>query len=147
MAAVSNQAATEKRTTASAVQRTSPVYTRTITYALTNGETAGTADITGFTIPANTLVMGATVKFSVDQGATATFKWTLKTDNLDLSTALADNSTATKALNVFVPRVSTVDQLVTYTTAAAAVTGATVTMTFVLCPINAATADYTTYTV
>jgi hypothetical protein len=146
MAAVSAQTITEKRTTASSVQRTSPIYTRTVTFALTNGETAGTANLTGFTIPKDTLIMGGSVKFSVDQGATATFKFSLATDG-DFCTALAYNSTARKALNVPIPLVSTDDRLVTYTTAAAAVTGATVELTLVLCPVGPSTAAYTTYSV
>lgn len=146
MAAVSAQTITEKRVTASAVQRTSPIYTRTVTFALTNGETAGTANLTGFTIPKDTLVLGGAVKFSADQGAIATFKFSLTTDG-DFCTALAYNSTARKALNVPIPVVATADRVVTYTTAAAAVTAATVELTLVLCPVGASTADYTTYTV
>ncbi len=146
MAAVSNQTVTEKRATASSVQRTSPIYTRTVTFALTGGETAGTANLTGLTIPADTLIMGGAVKFSADQGATATFKFSATTDG-DFCTALAYNSTARKALNVPIPLVTTADRVVTYTTAAAAVTAATVELTLVLCPVGAAASVYSTYTV
>lgn len=147
MAAVSAQTVTEKRCAASAVAvKENVIYTRTVTFALTNGETAGTANLTGFTIPANTLIMGGAVKFSVDQGATATFKFSVATDG-DFCTALAYNSTARKALNVPIPVVTTAERQVTYTTASAAVTGATVELTLVLCAVGQESAPYTTITV
>jgi len=145
MAAVSNQTITEKRTSAAAVAtKEHAVYTRTVTFALTGGETAGTANLTGFTIPKDTLIMGGSVKFSADQGATATFKFSLTTDG-DFCTALAYNSVARKALNVPIPLVSTDDRVVTYTTAAAAVTAATVELTLVLCAVGPKATDITTY--
>lgn len=147
MAAVSAQTVTEKRCSAAAVAvKDNAVYTRTVTFALTNGETAGTANLTGFTIPANTLIMGGAVKFSVDQGATATFKFSVATDG-DFCTAFAYNSTARKALNVPIPVVTTAERQVTYTTASAAVTGATVELTLVLCAVGQESASYTTITV
>ena len=146
MAAVSAQTVTEKRNLASNVQRTSPIYTRTVTFSLTNGETAGTANLTGLTIPADTLILGGSVKFSVAQGGTATFKFSLATDG-DFCTAFAYNTTNRVALNVPIPLVAVADRQVTYTTAAAAVTGATVELTLVLCPVGAASSVYTTYSV
>jgi len=146
MAAVSAQTVTEKRPASGApFQRIGQVYTRTVTFNLTNGETAGTANLTGLTIPADTLIMGGSVKFSADQGATATFKFSATTDG-DFCTALAYNTTARKSLNVPIPVVTTADRVVTYTTAAAAVTAATVELTLVLCPVGAAASEYTTFT-
>ena len=146
MGAVSNLTVTEKRDRASDVQRTSPVYTRTVTFTLVGAETAGAANLTGFTIPADTLIMGGSVKFAVDQGATATFKFSATTDG-DFCTALAYNSTARKALNVPIPLVTTADRVVTYTVAAAAVTASAVELTLVLCPVGSVASAYTTYSV
>lgn len=147
MAAVSAQTVTEKRVGNSppVATKTNQTYTRTVTFALTNGETAGAANLTGFIIPKDTLIMGGAVKFSVDQGATATFKFSLATDG-DFCTALAYNSTARKSLNVPIPLVATADRQVTYTTAAAAVTGATVELTLVLCSVGSTEAPYSTFT-
>lgn len=147
MGAVSAQTVTEKKVAVNPVAPKGNVtYTRTVTFALTNGETAGTANLTGLIIPENTLIMGGAVKFSVDQGATATFKFSVATDG-DFCTALAYNSTARKSLNVPIPLVTTGDRQVTYTTAAAAVTGATVELTLVLCPVGPVTAPYSTFTI
>lgn len=147
MAAVSNQTITEKRCHANEVAvKGNVAYTRTVTFPLTNGETAGTANLTGFTIPKDTLILGGSVKFSAAQGGTATFKFSLATDG-DFCTAYAYNTTNRVALNVPIPLVAVADRQVTYTTAAAAVTGATVELTLVLCSVGAATADYTTYTI
>ncbi len=148
MAAVSAQTVTEKRCGAApaVAVKTNQVYTRTVTFPLTNGETAGTANLTGFIIPKDTLILGGAVKFSVTQGATATFKFSLATDG-DFCTALAYNSTDRKALNVPIPLVSTDDRQVTYTVASAAVTGATVELTLVLCSVGPAANTQTTYTI
>ena len=148
MAAVSAQTVTEKRVGAApaVAVKTNQVYTRTVTFALTNGETAGAANLTGFILPKDTLIMGGAVKFSVDQGATATFKFSLATDG-DFCTALAYNSIARKALNVPIPLVSTDDRQVTYTTAAAAVTGATVELTLVLCSVGSTSSSQSTFTI
>jgi len=135
MAAVSAQVVTEKASNKAIAVGTNAVYTRTVTFALTNGETAGAANLTGFKVPKDTLILGGAVKFSVDQGATATFKFSLATDG-DFCTALAYNSTARKALNVPIPLVSTDERQVTYTTASAAVTGATVELTLILCAVG-----------
>lgn len=147
MAAVSAQTVTEKRVgnAPPIAVKTNQIYTRTVTFPLTNGETAGAANLTGFIIPKDTLIMGGSVKFSVDQGATATFKFSLATDG-DFCTALAYNSIARKALNVPIPLVATDDRQVTYTTAAAAVTGAVVELTLVLCSVGSTAAGQTTYT-
>lgn len=147
MAAVSAQTVTEKRATQAAVAvKDNPIYTRTVTFALTNGETDGTANLTGFTIPKDTLILGGSVQFSAAQGGIATFKFSLATDG-DFCTAYAYNSTNRVALNVPIPRVSTDDRQVTYTTASAAVTGATVELTLVLCAVGAAASSQTTYTI
>lgn len=146
MAAVSAQTVTEKRTAAAAVAvKDMPFYTRTVTFALTNGETAGTANLTGLIIPKDTLIVGGSVKFSAAQGGTATFKFSLATDG-DFCTAYAYNSTSRVALNVPIQLVSTDDRQVTYTTASAAVTGATVELTLVLCAVGAVASSQTTYT-
>lgn len=139
MAAVSAQTVTEKATNKALAVGTNAIYTRTVTFPLTNGETAGAANLTGFKVPKDTLILGGAVKFSVDQGAMTTFKFSLATDG-DFCTALAYNSTACKALNVPIPLVSTDERQVTYTTAAAAVTGATVELTLIMCAVGPATA-------
>lgn len=145
MAAVTDRTITEKKTAAADVAvKGNAIYTRTVTFTLVTGETAGTANLTGLTIPADTLIMGGSVKFSADQGATATFKFSATTDG-DFCTALAYNSTARKALNVPIPLVTTADRVVTYTTAAAAVTAATVELTLVLCPVGTEASTYSTF--
>ena len=147
MAAVSAQTVTEKRVAKAAVAvKDNPIHTRTVTFPLTTGETAGTANLTGFIIPKDTLVLGGSVKFSVAQGGTATFKFSLATDG-DFCTALAYNSTSRVSLNVPIPLVATDDRQVTYTTASAAVTGATVELTLILCAVGAVPAGQSTYSI
>lgn len=145
MAAVSAQTVTEKRSAQAAVTlKQNAVYTRTVTFALTNGETAGTANLTGLVIPKDTLIMGGSVKFSVAQGATATFKFSLATDG-DFCTAAAYNTTNRVSLATPIPLVAAADRQVTYTTASAAVTGATVELTLVLCAVGQDAAPYSTF--
>lgn len=146
MAAVGDLTITEKKGAKALAVGTNSVYTRTVKFTLVQGATAGTANLTGFTIPADTLVLGGSVKFSAAQGGTATFKFSLTTDG-DFCTAYAYNSTNRVALNVPIPLVSTADRVVTYTTAAAAVTAADVELTLVLCAVGSAASTYSTYTI
>lgn len=141
--AVQAQTITEKRTAAAAVAtKDNVVYTRTVVFPLTATETAGTANLTGFIIPADTLILGGSVKFSVAQGGTITYKFSVATDG-DFCTAAgsdaAYNTTARKALVTPIQLVTTGDRQVTYTTAAAAIpagAGQTCELTLVLCAVG-----------
>ena len=146
MAAVSAQTVTEKRTAAAGVAiKEHAIYTRTVTFALTNGETAGTANLTGLVIPKDTLIVGGSIKFSASQ-ATATVKFSLATDG-DFCTASTYTSTNRVALVTPIQLVSTDDRQVTYTTAVAATVAATVELTLVLCAVGAPASAQTTYTI
>lgn len=155
MAAVSAQTITEKRCGAgpAIATKTNQIYTRTVTFPITAGETAGTANLTGFTIPANTLIMGGTVKFSVAQGGTITWKFSVATDG-DFCTATgsdtAYNTTSRKPLVTPIQVVTTADRQVTYTTAAAAIpagAGQTCELTLILCNVGAAENSYSTFSI
>jgi len=146
MAAVSNQPITEKRTAqAASATKDNAVYTRTVSFKLTDGETAGTATLTGLTIPKDTLVLGGAIKLSASQG-TATLKFSLANGG-DVCTAAAYTSTNRVGLNGPVQVVSTADTAVTYTTATAAVVGADVELTLILCAVGKADPAYTTFSI
>ena len=141
MAAVANETVTEVRTgQAAKAVGSNAIYTRTVTFSLTDGGTAGTANLTGLVIPANTLILGGTFKPSVSQG-TATIKFSVATDG-DFSTASVYTSTAGKALTTPIQVMTTGDRQVTYTTAVAAVVGATCELTLVLCSVGETQPSY-----
>lgn len=145
MAAVVNETVTEVRSAqADNAVKANAVYVRTVTFSLTDAGTAGTANLTGLTIPEGTLILGGSFKTSVAQGGTATFKFSVATDG-DFSTAFAYNSTARTALKTPIPVVTTADRQVTYTTAAAAVSAADCELSLVLCPVGAEAQPYTSY--
>jgi hypothetical protein len=136
MAAITARTVTEKRPNQAATPNAfNAVYTRTVIFTLVEGETAGAANLTGFIIPKDTLIMGGSVKFSADQGATATFKFGVATDG-DFSTALAYNSIVRTGLKTPIPIVTTDNRQVVVTTAAAATTAGTCELTVVLCAVG-----------
>ena len=142
MAAVVAETVTEVRTgQAAKAVGSNAIYTRTVTFSLTDAGTAGTANLTGLVIPANTLILGGSFKTSVAQGGTATFLFSVATDGA-FSTAFAYNSTTRTALKTPIPVVTTGDRQVTYTTAAAAVTAADCELTLLLCNVGEAEASY-----
>lgn len=147
MAAVSDRTVTEQKSSLANVAVKSPcVYTRTVTFAVENGATAGTANLTGLTIPANTMVLGGAVKFSADQ-AGCTYKFSLTTDG-DICAATSVNGVVGSFVTLATASriVSTADRVVTYTTATAATVTGTCTLTLVLVPMGYDAAEYTTFT-
>jgi hypothetical protein len=123
---------TEARTSpANVAVKGNAVYTRTVTFT-PDGGTAGTANLTGFIVPANTIVLGATVKFPTSQGA-CTWLFTVGTA---ISGATTCTSTATQALASFAQAVVATDTQVTYTTATAVSVACTAELTLVLCPVG-----------
>lgn len=146
MAAVGNVTYTEKKTAANDVAvKGNCVYARTVTFDIAGSLTAGTANITGFTIPADTKVLGGSVKFSAAQGS-CTWKFSLTTDG-DICAATAANVTTWVGLTTPTGVTSNADRVVTFTTADAATVAATVTLTLFLAPVGTDAAAYTTYTI
>jgi hypothetical protein len=133
---------TEKRTAVSAkVTGDNAIYTRTVTFT-PDGGTAGAANLTGFIIPKDTLIMGGTIKFSVAQGGTCTWKFSVATDG-DFCTASGSDAAynvATRVpLKTPIQVVTTDDRQVTYTTAAAVNVACTAELTLILCAVGSVT--------
>jgi hypothetical protein len=123
---------TEKRTAAAAsATKDMAVYTRTVTFT-PDGGTAGTANLTGLIVPANTIVLGMTVKFPVSQGACT---W-LFTAGTALCGATTCTSTATQAVASFAQAVCATDTQVTYTTATAVSVACAAEITLVLAAVG-----------
>jgi hypothetical protein len=92
-------------------------YTRTV-ICTTDGGTAGTANLTGFIVPKNTMILALGAKFSVAQGEACTYVFQAGTT--DLNTACLYNHTDFARPTAFVPYVTTADTQMCYTTADAA---------------------------
>lgn len=144
MAAVVAETVTEvTRKQASLAVGMNPIYTRTVTFSLTDAGTAGTANLTGLTIPKGTMILGGSFKTSVAQGGTTTFKFSLVTDG-DFTTAFEYNATTRTALKTPIHLVATADRQVTYTTAAGAVAAADCELTLICCDLGQSEGTYTT---
>ena len=139
MAAVTARTITEKRTAAADVAvKCNAVYTRVVQFTVEDGATAGSANLTGFTIPAGTLILGGTVKFSAAQGS-CTWKFTAGTD---ICAATAYNSTTETILGTFAQTLCAADTQVAFTTASAATVAGTCTLTLVLAATGTETSGY-----
>jgi hypothetical protein len=146
MAAVGNITPTEKKVSASDVAvKGNVIYARTITFDIAASLTAGTANLTGFTIPADTKVLGGSVKFSASQGS-CTYKFSLTTDG-DICAATTCGDTSWHSLATPTGVTSNADRVVTYTTADAATAAATCTLTLICCPVGVEAPTYTTFTI
>jgi hypothetical protein len=133
MAAVAALTVTDKRSSAAAlVVNDNAIYTRTVVCTTDAGSAGGPVNLTGLIIPKNTMIMSFSMKFSVAQGS-CTF---LLTAGAALNTTTAYNHTNHAIPTAVVPRVTTADTQVTYTTASAVTVAAEWEITFVLCAIG-----------
>ena len=135
--AATAQAITEKRSAAAAIAtKDLAVYTRTVTFPISAAFDSGTANLTGLTIPANTLVLGGTISSSVSQGSGA-LKFSLTTDG-DICGATVPGNAVPTALASPVQIVATADRVVTFTPSVALSVG-TLTLTLILCAVGGVT--------
>jgi len=144
MAAVSAQSITNVKTAAADLTRDmNGVYVRTVTFPVEDGATAGTANLTNFTIPKNTMILSGAFNPGAAQG-TCTFKFSLATDG-DICAATTAN-TADTFVKLATPTqvVATADRQVTFTTATAATVAGTATLSLICVPIGTEDSPYTT---
>jgi len=124
---------TDKRSSAAAFNANhNAIYTRTVICTTDAGSAGGPVNLTGLIIPKDTMIMSFSMKFSVAQGA-CTF---LLTAGAALNTTTAYNHLNHAIPTAVVPRVTTADTQVTYTTASAVTVAAEWEITFVLCPMG-----------
>ena len=126
---------TEKRANAASIPDPSAIYTRVVSFTTVAGDDSGTANLTGLTIPKDTLVLGGSISTSASQGSGA-LKFSLTTDG-DICGATTPGTTVDvqKALASPVQVCTTADRVVTYTPSVA-LAAATLTLTLILCAVG-----------
>lgn len=151
MAAIAAMAYTEKRTRgADAAAKSNNVYTRVVTFVIPASVTAGTADITGLTLPPGSLLLGGSLKPSQDFGDTATLAFKTKTAGVTFSAAATRRAEASLIVaagqELAVPTSATAEDTIQVVLAAAAAPASDTTfeLTLVIAPAGAQPVKYTT---